>query len=146
MESSVSIIRGKQLGIGYRTGKQTKLVHRNLNFELRQGELTCLLGANGAGKSTLLRTLAAAQPALEGSLELLGKPIHACSERERSRKIGVVLTDRTQTGGLTVYETGGFGPSALYWFFRTTQKEDKQKIAHALQAVGIQGRSILLYG
>ncbi len=141
MESSVSIIRGKQLGIGYRTGKQTKLVHRNLNFELRQGELTCLLGANGAGKSTLLRTLAAAQPALEGSLELLGKPIHACSERERSRKIGVVLTDRTQTGGLTVYELVALGRQPYTGFFGRLQKEDKQKIAHALQAAGIQGKA-----
>lgn len=49
MKLSGAMIHGKQLSIGYQNGKQIKYVHRNLNFELRQGELTCLLGANGAG-------------------------------------------------------------------------------------------------
>ena len=61
MEKKV-VIQGKDLSIGYRTGKKEKIVHQHLNFQLHSGELTCLLGANGAGKSTLLRTLSASQP------------------------------------------------------------------------------------
>ena len=41
MEKKV-VIEGKDLSIGYRTGKQEKIVHRQLNFELHAGELTCL--------------------------------------------------------------------------------------------------------
>ena len=66
-----AVIQGKDLCIGYRTGKQEKIVHQHLNFELRAGELTCLLGANGAGKSTLLRTLSASQPSLGGELTII---------------------------------------------------------------------------
>ena len=51
MEKKI-VIQGKDLCIGYRTSKQEKIVHEHLNFELKAGELTCLLGANGAGKST----------------------------------------------------------------------------------------------
>ena len=58
--------------------------------------LTCLLYT-----STLLRTLSASQPSLAGDLQLLGKPLQHYSEKERSRTIGVVLTDKTQAGGLT---------------------------------------------
>ena len=101
--------KAHHLCIGYRTGKKEKIVHNDLNFELRAGELTCLLGANGAGKSTLLRTLSASQPALGGELLLMDKPLSEYTEKERSRTIGVVLTDRTFAGGLTVYELIGLG-------------------------------------
>ena len=102
MESATTILSAQQLSIGYRTGhKGVKPVHDHLTFALHRGELTCLLGANGSGKSTLLRTLAAAQPPLAGEIRLEGRDLSTLSERELSRLIGVVLTDKTQTGGLT---------------------------------------------
>ena len=99
MSQSEIVVEGRNLTIGYQVGKKRTEVHSRLNFQLFRGELTCLLGANGAGKSTLLRTLAAAQPFLSGDLKLLGRDLSAYSERELSRTIGVVLTDRTQAGG-----------------------------------------------
>ncbi len=99
-----AVITATDLCIGYRTHKGEKKVHEHLSFRLYPGELTSLLGANGAGKSTLLRTLSASQPSLAGELHLQGKPLQQYSEKERSRTIGVVLTDKTQAGGLTVYE------------------------------------------
>mgnify|MGYP000793155494 CR=1 FL=1 len=137
MNHSTPIIEGCDLSIGYRSGKQVKTVHRHLNFSLHRGELTCLLGANGAGKSTLLRTLAATQMPLEGSLKLLGRPIASYSERERSRTIGVVLTDKTQAGGLTVYELVALGRQPHTGFFGRLHARDHEVIRHALQAVGI---------
>ena len=101
MEKKV-VIQGKDLSIGYRTGKKEKIVHKHLNFQLHSGELTCLLGANGAGKSTLLRTLSASQPSLSGELRMLDKPVSEYTEKDRSRTIGVVLTDKTFAGGLSV--------------------------------------------
>ena len=106
-----AVITATDLCIGYRTHKGEKKVHEHLSFGLYPGELTSLLGANGAGKSTLLRTLSASQPSLAGDLQLLGKPLQHYSEKERSRTIGVVLTDKTQAGGLTVYELVALGPS-----------------------------------
>ena len=50
MKSTVVI---KDLSIGY----VKKVVADNINASIKQGELTCLLGANGVGKSTLLKTL-----------------------------------------------------------------------------------------
>lgn len=100
MNQSEIVVEGRNLTIGYQVGKKRTEVHSGLNFQLFRGELTCLLGANGAGKSTLLRTLAAAQPSLSGDLKLLGRDLSAYSERDLSRTIGVVLTDRTQAGGI----------------------------------------------
>ena len=84
----------------------------------------------------MLRTLAAAQPFLSGDLELLDRDLSAYSERELSKTIGVVLTDRTQAGGLTVYELVAWGVS-LIRDFRAFEQSDKQLVEHALQAVEI---------
>lgn len=141
MRQSEIVVEGKNLTIGYRVGKKRTEVHAGLNFQLFRGELTCLLGANGAGKSTLLRTLAAAQPPLSGNLYLLGRDLPTYSERELSRTIGVVLTDRTQAGGLTVYELVALGRQPYTGFFGRLNKEDKQLVEHALQAVEIAHKS-----
>ena len=136
MEKKV-VIQGKDLCIGYRTGKQEKIVHQHLNFELHAGELTCLLGANGAGKSTLLRTLSASQPALGGELRMQGKPVSDYTEKERSRTIGVVLTDKTFAGGLSVYELVALGRQPHTGFFGRLTKEDKRIVEEAMENVGI---------
>lgn len=136
MEKKV-VIQGKELRIGYRTGKQEKIVHENLNFRLHAGELTCLLGANGAGKSTLLRTLSASQPALGGELTFLDKPLMEYTEKERSRTIGVVLTDKTFAGGLSVYELVALGRQPHTGFFGRLSQADKRIVKEAMENVGI---------
>lgn len=132
-----AVITTSHLSIGYRTGKQMKKVHEHLSFRLYPGELTCLLGANGTGKSTLLRTLSASQAPLDGEILLQGKPLSAYSEKERSRTIGVVLTDKTQAGGLTVYELVALGRQPHTGFFGRLHKADHEVIRQALDAVGI---------
>ena len=132
-----AVITATDLCIGYRTHKGEKKVHEHLSFGLYPGELTSLLGANGAGKSTLLRTLSASQPSLAGDLQLLGKPLQQYSEKERSRTIGVVLTDKTQAGGLTVYELVALGRQPHTGFFGRLHPKDHLIIKEALDAVGI---------
>ena len=136
-----ALIVATDVSIGYRTGKQVKTVHQHLSFRLYPGELTCLLGANGTGKSTLLRTLSAAQPPLAGELWLQGKPLAAYSEKERSRRIGMVLTDKTQAGGLTVYELVALGRQPHTGFFGRLRSRDRALIAEALEAVGISHKA-----
>lgn len=131
------VIKATDLTIGYHKGKYQNKVQENLNFQLYPGELTCLLGANGTGKSTLLRTLAASQPALNGELKLLNKPLRSFSEKERSKTIGVVLTDKTFAGALTVYEVVALGRQPHTGFFGRLHHEDNILIRHAIDAVGI---------
>ena len=132
------IAEAHNLSIGYK-GKRgaNAVVHSGINFSLHGGELVCLLGANGAGKSTLLRTMAAVQPALVGDISLMGSPCQSYSERERSRLIGIVLTERTHAGGLTVRELVALGRQPYTGFFGRLNKVDEEKIDYAIQAVGM---------
>jgi iron complex transport system ATP-binding protein len=68
---------------------------------------------------------------------MMNKPLSQYTEKERSRTTGVVLTDKTFAGGLTVYELVALGRQPHTGFFGRLMKEDKQIIEEALENVGI---------
>ncbi len=136
-------ISARDLSIGYpRSGKkEANILYRRLHLDLYPGEITCLLGTNGSGKSTLLRTLSGLQPPLEGDLLLFGKDPATYNEREISKLLGLVLTDRIQAGGLTVKELVGLGRYPYTGFFGKSKDEDREIIKKAMAAVFIEGKA-----
>jgi branched-chain amino acid transport system ATP-binding protein len=48
---------------------------REVNLEVRQGEIVALVGANGAGKTTLLKAISGVQPSSGGSIVFKGADI-----------------------------------------------------------------------
>ncbi|MDH6358089.1 ABC transporter ATP-binding protein [Parabacteroides sp. PF5-9] len=132
------VIETQQLRIGYPLkGGRQKVVHESLDLHLYCGELTCLLGLNGAGKSTLLRTLAGFQTPLSGSVLLQGKPLVTYRQAALSLTIGVVLTEKTNAGGITVYELVSLGRHPYTGFFGQLKPHDHAIIEQAITLVGI---------
>jgi iron complex transport system ATP-binding protein len=132
------VIQTRELRIGYaRKERKPKIVHESLNLELFSGEVTCLLGLNGVGKSTLLRTLGGFQPPIGGEIQVLGKPLKAYSQAGLSLVLGVVLTEKTNAGGLTVYELVSLGRHPHTGFFGRLTKHDRDVIERSLDAAGI---------
>ena len=137
-----AVIRGEELAIGYRLGRRgTAVVHDGLSFVLPRGELTCLLGPNGAGKSTLLKTLSGVERPLFGKLLLNGRPSETYSVSERSRELGVVLTDKTYAGGLRVRELVALGRHPYTGFFGRLDREDFRIVEEAMEAVGVRDKA-----
>ena len=129
----------KNLCIGYRTKNNIRTVAEGINAAIRQGELTCLLGANGIGKSTLLRTLSAFQPKLGGEILIKSQEIDAFTDKELSRVIGVVLTEKPDIRNMTVRELVALGRSPYTGFWGTLHDEDWQVVDEAIDAVRISG-------
>ena len=135
---STPVISAQHLDIGYRIGgEKVKCVHSNLNIALYAGELTCLLGANGAGKSTLLRTLSGAQPPLSGKIMINGHSLREIGRHKLSQTIGLVLTDKTAIGGLTVREVVALGRQPHTGFFGRLSAHDNKVVDYSLDACGI---------
>ncbi len=127
----------KDLSIGYLGKHSVKTVAEGINDTLSSGCLTCLLGENGAGKSTLLRTLAGFQPALKGTIEILGKPLQQYKEKELATVVGVVLTERPNVQNMNVADLVGMGRSPYTNFWGRLTSEDKAKTDAAMELVGI---------
>ena len=107
MEQQAVVIEGKGLCIGYKVGKSVKQVHAGLDFKLRRGELTCLLGANGAGKSTLINSLVGLVQPTQGRIEIAGFDL--CTHKTQAlMNIGVVAQEILCDPFLTVYEMLSF--------------------------------------
>lgn len=138
MNMQEPVIEASRLRIGYLLkGGKRKVIHDDLNLRLQPGEVTCLLGLNGAGKSTLLRTLCGFQPPLSGEIRLMGKPLSSYSQSNFSLTVGVVLTEKTNAGGITVYELVSLGRHPYTGFFGQLKKTDREIIEQSLTAAGI---------
>lgn len=136
--SHIPVIETSDLKIGYaHKGNVRKVVHDALQLQLFAGELTGLLGLNGAGKSTLLRTICGFQPSLGGTIRINGRVLSDYSQSELSRIIGVVLTERTNAGGITAQELVSLGRHPYTGFFGRLQTKDKRIVAESLEAVGM---------
>ena len=135
----------QNLSIGYLTKGNEKVVASGLNAAIHRGELTCLLGRNGIGKSTLLRTLSAFQPALGGEVMMDTTSLTTLTDKERSRLIGIVLTEKPDVQNMTVEELVGMGRSPYTGFWGTLDAEDEKIVREAIRLVGIdnlQGRMV----
>jgi iron complex transport system ATP-binding protein len=133
------LISAKGISIGYpKTGhRKENPLYEDLSLTLYKGEMACLIGANGAGKSTLLRTISASQPLLKGTIYLKGKDISVYSEKELSRLLGLVLTDKTSAGGLLVKELIELGRYPYTGFFGQLTKQDNEIVQKAMEDVHI---------
>ena len=135
---SSETIRLSNLSIGYHCKNGTRVVAAGINAAIRSGELTCLLGANGVGKSTLLRTLSAFQPKLDGEVLIEGKEITTFNDKELSRLIGVVLTEKPDIKNMSVRELVALGRSPYTGFWGTLHDDDWQVVDEAIHAVRIE--------
>ncbi|MBI4693491.1 MAG: ATP-binding cassette domain-containing protein [Gammaproteobacteria bacterium] len=84
-----------------------KVIHENLDLDVRRGEVLAIVGGSGSGKSTLLRTMIMLNPYAAGRIRLLGAELGeldaAESERLRER-IGVTFQQGALFSALTVQE------------------------------------------
>ena len=131
----------KNLSIGYTQKGNEKVVAQGLNAAINSGELTCLLGCNGVGKSTLLRTLSAFQPALGGDIMLDSdgslRPLTSYTDKELSRMIGIVLTEKPDVRNMTVEDLVGMGRSPYTGFWGTLSADDKQIVSAGWVSVSV---------
>jgi phospholipid/cholesterol/gamma-HCH transport system ATP-binding protein len=97
------VIAVKHLAAGY--GERQIL--RDINFEVRRGEVFVIVGSSGSGKSTLLKHMIGLFPPQEGEVWIEGENIVTTEGEARTRLLrhfGVVFQSGALFGSLTVSE------------------------------------------
>ena len=90
---------------GLRTQFGTQVIHDNLDFEVRRGEIMGIVGGSGTGKSVLLRTIIGLITPAAGRIEVLGRDMGALSPAQKlqiQRHWGVLFQDGALFSTLTV--------------------------------------------
>jgi len=104
----------------------------HLNGEVATGALLAVVGPNGAGKSTLFRGVVGILKPLSGGIEIGG-----LDHRDIAYLPQTVDIDRSFP--ISVYDFVGTGLWRATGFFGGMGKLAREKIAHALAAVGLNG-------
>jgi zinc/manganese transport system ATP-binding protein len=104
----------------------------HLDGEVASGALLAIVGPNGAGKSTLFRGLVGILKPLAGSIGLGDLNVRDIAYLPQT-------VDIDRTFPISVYDFVGTGLWRATGFFGGMGKSAREKIAHALSAVGLNG-------
>ncbi len=95
---------------------------REVDFDLRKGEIHALLGENGAGKTTLTRIMAGVIEATSGEMLYRGKPVRFASPNEALRDgIAMVFQETSLVPSMTVAQNLYLGDERFWNRLRGVQ-------------------------
>ncbi|MBT0608135.1 ABC transporter ATP-binding protein [Aequorivita echinoideorum] len=128
------ILKAQNLSVGYSDKKKKLIISKDINFEIKKGELVALVGANGIGKSTLLRTLSGMQQPLDGTITINENLLQNHSSFELATQLSVVLTEAPASKNLSVVEFISLGRQPYTNWIGTLSEKDKDAVNYALNA------------
>lgn len=114
---------------------------KEVNLEIRYGEIYGLLGANGAGKTTTIKMLCGLLEATSGKMTLAGQSQNLRSSALRKR-IGYMSQKFTLYDDLSILQNLEF----YCGVYEVPQHLRPQKIAWVLETCGLIGRENMLTG
>ncbi len=125
--SDTSFLTLDKLSLAY--GKSIAV--KDLDLEIRKGELLALLGPSGCGKTTTMRSIAGLMTPVGGSISLDGADITRVAANKRA--VGLVFQSYALFPHLTVFENVAFGLKLKG--MRGTELE--KKVTAGLKSVGL---------
>ena len=123
---------------GYRNGKETRVLYRDVDLTVPEGEVFILLGRNGAGKSTLLKTLAGLLRPLQGEIRIGEERIDRLPVHRLAGLVSFVSTEKVRPGNFTVRNLVGLGRSPYTGWTGRLSETDGEVVRRALRLVGME--------
>ena len=114
-------------------------VLRDVNLDIRKGEVHALLGENGAGKSTLIKIISGYQPPDKGGeIEVNGQKVHFRTPRDaKAAGIHTIYQELSLCQDMTIAENIVIDKQEEYPGFMLHQREFNKRAAEVLQRLGV---------
>ncbi len=122
-------------GVGFRVGDRWLV--RDIDLELRAGELLAVVGPNGAGKSTLLALLAGDETPSAGEVTVSGESVHRMHPAALARRRAVLTQRIVLAFPFTVADVVAMGRAP--WTGTEAEAQDETVIAEALHITDMTG-------
>lgn len=113
-----------------------------ISMEIKDGEMTAIIGTSGAGKSTLLHILACIDGYDSGEYTIDGAELGKISDRQiaqvRNEKIGMVMQDFALVEGFTALDNVMIPLDFAHRKHRGKRKERRERAQKMLELVGME--------
>lgn len=124
----------------FRTEKMTvgydgKPLIREIEMKVNRGEILTLIGPNGGGKSTILKSITRQLRTIGGTVYLDREILRNISNKDLSRKMAVVLTERMRSELMTCEDIVATGRYPYTGALGILSEEDRQKVQDAMKMV-----------
>ncbi len=116
-----------------------KVVHRNVNFQVKKGECMGLIGGSGSGKSVILRSLIGLEKPNSGMVNVLGDDITQFTEKELvpvRKRVAYVFQGGALFDSMSVADNLSY---PLIEHTTLSPSEIKSIVEETLQSFGLSG-------
>ena len=124
----------KNLSFAYGKNK----VLRDVSFDIKEGDITTIMGANGCGKTTLFSLMTKNLYPKRGNIFLKGKNIQNLGLKEFARKVSIVHQYNTSSDDITVERLVSFGRTPHMKMMQGRSAEDERLIQWAMEVTNVE--------
>ena len=128
---------------GLSAGYGKKIIVKDVDIEIRKGEIISLIGPNGGGKSTILKTISRQLDIKEGAVYIDNRHLEDFSIKELAKQMSIVTTERIKPQLMTLFDvvlsgrlpfTDGLGT------FRSKDRDEAKRAIELMRLGDIEGR------
>ena len=130
-EGELSAFSTEHLTVGY---DKMPLI-KDVNLQVRPGEILTLIGPNGSGKSTILKTITRQLKQIGGTVYLGKETMRGMGDNEVSRRLSMVMTERVRTELMSGREVVASGRYPYTGRLGILSPEDWEKVDEAIAMV-----------
>ncbi|MGI5825353.1 MAG: ABC transporter ATP-binding protein [Bacillota bacterium] len=129
-----SLLKIDNAAFAYDTG----LIFRDIDWQVRKGEIWCLMGHNGCGKSTLLDCILGVHKLADGQIYLSGKPLNQYNPQSLAKNLSYIPQGHDRSFPYKVRQIVLMGRTAYLGGLGSPNAADKALVKQVMTEVGIE--------